>query len=68
MIDTNKFVKIFFLKIDEFVKSHSPVFVIPAKLVLDSDRGAGIQGNQSPLDSRFRGSDGLVDFLRDHQN
>ena len=49
------------LTFDEFVKSQkSPVFVIPAK--------AGIQGNQSLLDSRFRGSDGLGDFLRDHQH
>jgi len=45
---------------DEFVKSQkSLVFVIPAK--------AGIQGNQSLLDSRVRGSDGLGDFLRDQQ-
>ena len=45
---------------DEFVKSQkSPVFVIPAK--------AGIQVNQSLLDSRLCGSDGLGDFLRDHQ-
>ena len=46
-------------KLNEFVKSHLPVFVIPAK--------AGIQGNPSLLDSRIRGSDGLGDFLRDHQ-
>ena len=46
-----------YIKVDEFVKSHkSLVFGIPAK--------AGIQGNQSLLDSRFRGSDGLGDFLR----
>jgi hypothetical protein len=45
------------ISVDEFVKSQkSPVFVIPAN--------AGIQGNQSLLDSRFRGSDGLGDFLR----
>jgi len=49
-----------FFNVDEFVKSQkSPVFVIPAN--------AGIQGNRSLLDSRFRGSDGLGDFLRDHQ-
>jgi len=49
------------MKIDEFVKSQKlPVFVIPAK--------AGIQGNQSLLDSRLRGSDGLGDFLQDHQD
>jgi hypothetical protein len=48
-------------KLDEFVKSQkAPVIVIPAN--------AGIQGNQSLLDSRVRGSDGLRDFLRDHQN
>ena len=45
---------------DAFVKSQkSSVFVIPAN--------AGIQGIQSLLDSRVRGSDGLGDFLRDHQ-
>jgi len=45
---------------DKLVKSQKlPVFVIPAN--------AGIQGNQSLLDSRVRGSDGLGDFLRDHQ-
>jgi len=27
----------------------------------------GIQENQFLMDSRFRGSDGLGDFLRDHQ-
>jgi hypothetical protein len=49
------------IKIDEFAKSQkSLVSVIPAK--------AGIQGNQSLLDSRVRGSDDLRDFLRDHQN
>jgi len=37
----------------------APVFVIPAK--------AGIQENQPLLDSRFRGSDGLGDFLRELQ-
>jgi hypothetical protein len=45
---------------DGFVKSRFyPVFVIPAK--------AGIQLNQAVLDSRLRGSDGVFDFLRDHQ-
>ena len=45
---------------DKLVKSQKlPVFVIPAN--------AGIQGNQSLLDSRVRGSDGFGDFLRDHQ-
>jgi len=49
------------VKVDKLVKSRkAPVIVIPAK--------AGIQGNQSVLDSRFRGSDGLGDFLRDHQS
>ena len=48
------------LKFDSLVKSQKlPVFVIPAN--------AGIQGNQSLLDSRFRGSDGLGDFLRTYQ-
>jgi len=43
-----------------FVKSRFyPLFVIPAK--------AGIQLNQAVLDSRLRGSDGVFDFLRDHQ-
>jgi len=43
--------------IDAHVKSQkAPVIVIPAN--------AGIQGNQSLLDSRVRGSDGLRDFLR----
>jgi len=47
-------------KFDKLVKSQAlSVLVIPAK--------AGIQGNQSLLDSRFRGSDGFGDFLRDHQ-
>ena len=42
-------------------------FVIPAKLVLDSDRGAGNQENHpaaAGLDSRLQGSDGFGDFLR----
>ena len=53
-------VEIWNSKLDKLVKSQkSLVFVIPAN--------AGIQGNQSLLDSRFRGSDGLGDFLRDHQ-
>ncbi len=49
------------MKIDEFIKSHSLIFVIPAK--------AGIQGNHpaaTGLDSRFRGSHGLGHFLRDY--
>ena len=49
--------------LDEFVKSQkSPGFVIPAK--------AEIQGNHPAvgLDSRLRRSDGLGDFLRDHQS
>ena len=47
-------------KLDKLVKSQkTPVFVIPAK--------AGIQETQPLVDSRFRGSDGLGDFLRDHQ-
>ena len=45
---------------DELVKSQKPSFtVIPAK--------AGIQWFQRALDSRFRGSDGIWDFLRNHQ-
>jgi len=48
-------------KIDEFVKSQkAPVIVIPVK--------TGMQENQLIMDSRFRGSDGLGDFLLDHQN
>ncbi len=44
---------------EEPVKSQKArVIVIPAN--------AGIQVNQSLLDSRFRGSDGPGDFLRDH--
>jgi hypothetical protein len=47
-------------KFDELVKSQKPLFfVIPAK--------AGIQSFQAFLDSRLRGSDGVEDFLRDHQ-
>jgi len=47
-------------KFDGPVKSQeTPAFVIPAK--------AGIQETQALVDSRFRGSDGLGDFLRDHQ-
>jgi len=47
--------------IDELVKSRkAPVIVIPVK--------TGIQGNQVLMDSRFRGSDGLKDFLRDHHD
>jgi len=48
------------LRVDKLAKSRkAPVVVIPAK--------AGIQGNQVVMDSRFRGSDGLGDFLRIHQ-
>ncbi|MBL7226175.1 MAG: hypothetical protein ISS59_08565 [Desulfobacteraceae bacterium] len=48
-------------RIDGFVKSQkAPVVVIPAK--------AGIQENQPLMDSRFRGSGGLGDFLQIHQN
>jgi len=44
---------------DELVNSQkSSIFVIPAN--------AGIQGNQSFLDPRVRGGDGLGDFLRGH--
>jgi len=51
---------VFKLKVDELVKSQkTPVIVIPVK--------TGIQENQLLMDSRFRGSDGLGDFLRDHQ-
>jgi len=47
-------------KIDELVKSQKkPVIVIPVK--------TGIQRNQVLMDSRFRGSDGLKDFLQDNQ-
>jgi hypothetical protein len=46
---------------DELVKGQkAPVIVIPVK--------TGIQENQLLMDSRFRGSDGLGDFLRDHQS
>ena len=50
----------YWIKDDEFVKSHPPVLVIPAK--------AGIQGNHPApgLDSRVRGSDGFGDFFRYH--
>ena len=45
---------------DEFVKSQkAPAIVIPAN--------AKIQENQLLVDSCVRGSDGLGDFLRDHQ-
>ena len=45
---------------DNLVKSQKCLlFVISAN--------AGTQENQSLLDSRFRGSDGLGDFLRDRQ-
>ena len=48
------------MNFDRLVKSQkAPVFVIPAK--------AGIQENQQLIDSRLRGSDGLGDFLRNHQ-
>jgi len=51
----------YLLNIDKLVKNQKiPVFVIPAK--------AGIQETQPLVDSRFRGSDGLGDFLRDHQH
>ena len=49
------------VKFDAFVKSPlQPLSVIPAK--------AGIQLFQALLDSRFRGSDVVFDFLRVHQN
>ena len=45
---------------DGFMKSQkASVIVIPVK--------TGIQENQLLMDSRFRGSDGPEDFLRDHQ-
>ena len=45
---------------DKLVKSQkAPVILIPAK--------AEIQKNKMLMNSRFRGSDGLGDFLRDHQ-
>jgi len=48
------------LNIDELIKNQKvPFIVIPVK--------TGIQENQTLMDSRFRGSDGLGDFLRDHQ-
>ena len=48
------------IKYDAFVKSPlQPLSVIPAK--------AGIQLFQALLDSRFRGSDVVFDFLRVHQ-
>jgi hypothetical protein len=49
------------LNIDALAKSlEAPVIVIPVK--------TGIQENQLLIDSRFRGSDGLGDFLQDHQS
>jgi len=49
------------LKIDELVKSQNSSFpVISAK--------AGFQCFQKVMDFRLRGSDGFLDFLRDHQN
>jgi len=46
--------------LDSFVKCQkSSVFVIPAN--------AGIQEIRVVMDPRFRGGDGLGDFLRDHQ-
>jgi len=48
-----------YFKLDVLVKSQkSSVFVIPAK--------AGIQEYQVVMDPRFRGGDGLGDFLRIH--
>jgi hypothetical protein len=45
--------------LDEFVKSSTcSLNVIPAK--------AGIQSFRAVTDSRFRGSDTIVDFLRGH--
>ncbi len=39
------------MDLDELVKSQkTPVIVIPVKLVLDSDRGTGIQENQLLID------------------
>jgi len=47
-------------KFDALVKSQNlPVIVIPVK--------TGIQENQLLIDSRFRGGDGLGDFLRGRQ-
>ena len=52
---------LFDFKVDELVKSQkAPVIVIPVQ--------TGIQENQLLMDSRFRGSDSLGDFLRDHQS
>jgi hypothetical protein len=49
------------MKLDDFVKSGLySVLVIPAE--------AGIQLIKAILGSRLRGSDGLPDFLRDHQS
>ena len=46
---------------DELVKSQkATVIVIPVK--------TGIQENQLLMDSRFRGSDGIGDYLRDHHS
>ena len=45
------------VSLDSLAKSQkTPICVIPAK--------AGIQETQPLVDSRFRGSDGLGDFLR----
>jgi len=47
-------------KYDELVKNQkAPAIVIPVK--------TGIHENQLLMDPLFRGSDGLGNFLRDHQ-
>jgi hypothetical protein len=51
---------LFIANYDRLVKSRIlPFYVIPAE--------AGIQSFQSVLDSRFHGSDGILDFLRSRQ-
>jgi len=42
-------------------------FVIPVKLVLDPDRGTGIQFFQALSPPWIPACAGMTDFLRDHQ-
>ena len=57
-----------FLNIDGFVKSRKIYnFVIPVKLVLDPDRGTGIQSFQAVNPLWIPAYAGMADFLRDCQ-
>jgi hypothetical protein len=55
-------------KVDGFVKSKKiSLFVIPAKAVLDSDRGTGIQSYKmvpACLDSGFHRSDDFYEIIK----